>query len=174
MPFTYKDVAEILKLIDASQCEEVLIELKGLRLIVRRGRPDSAASTGAPPDAQPAPAHGQATGQALASPRFARSEVELTVADGRVAVRAPMVGTFYRRASPQEPPLVEIGQRVKPGDPLCVIEVMKLYTTITAPAAGTLEAVAVEDAAPVQFDQLLFVINPEASACPSASAGQAR
>ena len=57
---------------------------------------------------------------------------------------------------------VEINQRVKKGDPLCLIEVMKLFTTIPAPTDGLLKAIAVEDAAPVEFDQILFVIKPDA------------
>jgi biotin carboxyl carrier protein len=57
---------------------------------------------------------------------------------------------------------VEVGGRVKAGDPLCLIEVMKLYTTISAPAPGVIEAVVAEDASPIEFDQLLFVIAPDA------------
>jgi acetyl-CoA carboxylase biotin carboxyl carrier protein len=170
MAFSFKDVAEILKIIDASDCEEVVIELQGLRLVVRRGRPGRS-EQGAP--ALPSTSSGagpslhadgaRALPKGLSSPgaaRLRRGEAELTVAEGRIGVRAPMVGTFYRRPSPQEPPLVEIGQLVNPADPLCLIEVMKLYTTIPAPVAGMLEAIAVEDGAPVEFDQLLFVIKP--------------
>jgi acetyl-CoA carboxylase biotin carboxyl carrier protein len=180
MAFSFKDVAEILKIIDASDCEEVVIELKGLRLVVRRGRPGRSEEHGQPalrssspgaearpflhPDAVRTPPKGFLGGASrTGTARLRRGEAELTVAEGRIGVRAPMVGTFYRRPSPQEPPLVEMGQLVKPGDPLCLIEVMKLYTTIPAPAAGMLEAIAVEDGAPVEFDQLLFVIKPAPS-----------
>ena len=72
-----------------------------------------------------------------------------------------MVGTFYRRPSPDETPFVEVGARVEAGDPVCLIEVMKLYTTIEVPAAGTIEAIQAEDAALVEFDQLLFLIRPD-------------
>jgi biotin carboxyl carrier protein len=73
-----------------------------------------------------------------------------------------MVGSFCRRPSPDAPPFVEVGTRVKAGDPLCLIEVMKLYTTISAPIDGVIEAIAAEDASPVEFDQLLFAIAPDA------------
>jgi biotin carboxyl carrier protein len=72
-----------------------------------------------------------------------------------------MVGSFYRRPSPHEAPFVEVGGRVGKGDPLCLIEVMKLYTTIEAPGDGIVEAIAVEDGAAIEFDQLLFVIKPD-------------
>src|SRR5215510_12950801 len=99
MTFTFKEVAEILKIIDASQCEEVVIELEGLRLVVRRGSPNGAPQamhSSLPAAAQPRPVQ-------MGSPQRARggpSRAELSLAEGHVAVRAPMVGTFYRRPSP--------------------------------------------------------------------------
>jgi acetyl-CoA carboxylase biotin carboxyl carrier protein len=165
MAFTFKEVAEILKIIDASQCEEVVIELQGLRLVVRRGNPNGGRSSGSqspPPHAAAQPTSGQKGLAPLSAKRLGHTEADLSVAQGHVAVRAPMVGTFYRRATPQDRPFVEVNQRVKKGDPLCLIEVMKLFTTIPAPVDGELQAIAVEDAAPVEFDQILFVIKPDA------------
>jgi biotin carboxyl carrier protein len=71
-----------------------------------------------------------------------------------------MVGTFHRRPSPQGAVFVEIGQTVQKGQPLCLIEVMKLFTTIEAEAAGTIEAIVPDDGALVEFDQLLFRLKP--------------
>src|SRR5206468_3009959 len=83
-----------------------------------------------------------------------RTKADLVVAEGRIPVRAPMVGSFYRRPSPQDKPFVEVGQRVNKGDPLCLIEVMKLYTTIEAPTEGVIEAIPTDDGSAVEFDQL--------------------
>jgi biotin carboxyl carrier protein len=80
--------------------------------------------------------------------------------DGMILVHAPMMGTFYRGASPQDPPFVEVGDRVAPGDPLCLIEVMKLFTTIDAEQAGRIVEIGAENEAEVAHDQLLFVIDP--------------
>jgi acetyl-CoA carboxylase biotin carboxyl carrier protein len=71
-----------------------------------------------------------------------------------------MVGTFYRAPSPQDPPFVEVGDRVEAGDPVCMIEVMKLFTTIEAQQAGRIVEIAVENATAVEYDQALFVIEP--------------
>ena len=71
-----------------------------------------------------------------------------------------MVGTFYRKPSPAEPVFVEEDQTVKQGDPLCLIEVMKLYTTIEAPIDGVVAAIGASDAELVAHDQVLFVIEP--------------
>ncbi|MGD9828663.1 MAG: acetyl-CoA carboxylase biotin carboxyl carrier protein, partial [Hyphomicrobiaceae bacterium] len=106
----------------------------------------------AAPAAPAAPAQQPAAGPAPAA--------TAPVADG-TQVRAPMVGSFYRRPSPQEKPFVEVGSKVKKGDPLCLIEVMKLYTTIEAPVSGTVVAITAEDGKLVEFDQLLFVVKPD-------------
>jgi len=161
MALTYKDVAEILKIIDSSDCEELVLEVEGLKLVVRRGGagPLAPAVALAPtPEptriAQAAPAAPAAPAQQPAPTATA------PVADG-TQVRAPMVGSFYRRPSPQEKPFVEVGSKVKKGDPLCLIEVMKLYTTIEAPVSGTVVAITAEDGKLVEFDQLLFVDKPD-------------
>jgi acetyl-CoA carboxylase biotin carboxyl carrier protein len=73
-------------------------------------------------------------------------------------VKAPMVGTFYRAGSPGAPAFVEVGQAVKEGDTLCIIEAMKLMNEIEADASGVIKAILVENGQPVEFDQPLFVI----------------
>lgn len=69
-----------------------------------------------------------------------------------------MVGTFYRSPSPGAPPFVEIGSKVKKGDPICIIEVMKLFTTIHAEWSGTVKEIGAENAELVEYGQMLFVI----------------
>ena len=73
-------------------------------------------------------------------------------------VTAPMVGTFFRSPSPNDSPFVEIGSQVKMGDPICIIEAMKMLNQIEADKAGTIKAIAIENGHPVEFGQLLFVI----------------
>ena len=85
----------------------------------------------------------------------------MKIDDGLVAVRSPMVGTVYHCPSPDEPPFVEVGTRVEKGTALCLIEVMKLYTTIEAPSAGVIAAIHGDDLTLVEFDQILFSINPQ-------------
>lgn len=162
MSLTFKEVSEIMKIIDASDCEEVVLELEGMKLVVRRGGDgtSSAPVTSATPAPAPAAAPPQSQQASSAPAPAAPSPVAAAAADG-AQVRAPMVGSFYRRPAPDQPPFVDVGSKVAAGDPLCLIEVMKLYTTIEAPVAGTIKQIAVEDAALVEFDQLLFVIAPD-------------
>ncbi|WP_248800302.1 acetyl-CoA carboxylase biotin carboxyl carrier protein [Pseudomonas sp. MWU13-2105] len=77
--------------------------------------------------------------------------------NGTVA-RSPMVGTFYRKASPASPSFVEVGQSVKKGDILCIVEAMKMMNHIEAESSGVIESILVEDGQPVEYDQPLFTI----------------
>ena len=162
MPLSYKEVAEILKIIDASQCDEVVLELGDVRLVVRRSTDGRAVATTGESKAVAAPAASALAAPAPPSkaPATAPRATTPAVAPGRKEIRAPMVGTFYRRPSPRDPAFVEVGRKVKRGAPLGLIEVMKLYTTIEADGDGVIEQIAAEDGTLVEFDQLLFVIKP--------------
>lgn len=101
---------------------------------------------------QPAP-QAAAPAPAAAAP----AEIVVPVDEGH-AVKSPMVGTFYRSASPGAAPFVEIGDAVAQGDTLCIVEAMKLMNEIEADASGTIKAILVENGQPVEFGQPLFVI----------------
>jgi acetyl-CoA carboxylase biotin carboxyl carrier protein len=134
-----------------------------MRLVMRRGGGglESQATSTAPTAAAGAPAANAASApQAPAAAPQAVTAPAVADGDGGLVEKSPMVGTFYRRPSPDEPPLVEVGTKVSPGDPLCMIEVMKLYTTISASYGGVVDAILVEDATLVEFDQPLFIIRP--------------
>ncbi|MDE8348546.1 MAG: acetyl-CoA carboxylase biotin carboxyl carrier protein [Acidocella sp.] len=157
MTLSYKDVADIIKIIDASQCDEVIVELADVKIVVRRGGGAAPAVVNAPvaaarPTMMPAPA------PVAPPPQAAPVAISAQDSDGKVIVRAPMTGTFYRSPSPKDPPFVEVGSVVKAGDVLCSIEVMKLFTTITAETGGKITRILQDNAALVQFDQPLFVI----------------
>jgi len=156
VPLSYKEVAEILKIIDASQCDEVVLELGDTRLVVRRGGDGRSVATTGEGETVAAPA--RVPSPTKTSP--AKTAAAPVAAAGQTEIRSPMVGTFYRRPSPRDPAFVEVGQKVARGAPLGLIEVMKLYTTIEAPADGVVDQIAAEDGALVEFDQLLFLIRP--------------
>jgi acetyl-CoA carboxylase biotin carboxyl carrier protein len=110
----------------------------------------------APPAVAPAPATVIA-----APPSAAASSVAAPTAPAEPAghvVKSPMVGTFYRSPSPGASPFVEIGQTVKPGDTLCIIEAMKLLNEIEAEVGGTVKEILVDNGQPVEFGQPLFLI----------------
>jgi acetyl-CoA carboxylase biotin carboxyl carrier protein len=106
----------------------------------------------APPQAAPAPVAASAAVAVAAEPG------KPPVAEGHV-VKSPMVGTFYRSASPGSKAFVDVGQSVSSGDTLCIIEAMKLLNEIESDKAGTITAILVENGQPVEFGQPLFVIS---------------
>ncbi|MEP3525594.1 MAG: acetyl-CoA carboxylase biotin carboxyl carrier protein [Hyphomicrobiales bacterium] len=158
MSLSFKEVAEILKIIDASNCDEVVLELEGIKLAVRR---DTSHSQGESRSLEtPVTELTQTAAPSAPQTRKKAPTAEASTASG-VPVRSPMVGSFYRRPAPDKPPFVEVGSKVKQGDTLCLIDVMKLYTTITATHAGTVNEIAADDGDLVEFDQLLFVISAD-------------
>jgi acetyl-CoA carboxylase biotin carboxyl carrier protein len=108
----------------------------------------------APVMAQPLAVAAQPAAGAAAAPQGAPTE---PVETGHI-VRSPMVGTFYRASAPGAKPLVEVGQAVKEGDPICIIEAMKIMNEIEADKAGTITQVLVQNGQAVEFGQPLFVI----------------
>ena len=156
MSLSYKEVAEILKIIDASSCEEVILELENTRLVVRRGGASDDLKNLAPKAESLARTPEK---QTQSSPiKTAAKSPTPSSDDGSMTVRSPMVGTFYCSPSPDEAPYVSEGGKISSGDTLCLIEVMKLYTTIEATTDGVIESVLAEDGKLVDFDQPLFVI----------------
>ena len=169
MALSYREVAEILKIIDASACDELILELEGTKLVVRRGGAGNgnagAGMVGSPrsisPDSDSTTTNtGAAAAPASTPPVTKQAAAQERREDGLLEMRAPMVGTFYRAPSPAEPPFVNIGDQVQVGDPLCLIEIMKLYTTIEAQHAGRIAEIGADTGTLVEYDQLLFVIEP--------------
>ena len=167
MQVSYADVGEILKMIDSSSCAEVVLELDGIKMIVRRGEqgssvPEISAISDSGQSDFGQSDFGTPTGNAVASrippPSANKPDAGKAVAGGGDIVKSPMVGTFYSKPSPEDPPFVAVGQNVKKGDTLCLIEVMKLFTTIECTTDGTVETIFAEDGALVEFDQPLFLI----------------
>jgi acetyl-CoA carboxylase biotin carboxyl carrier protein len=172
MPLTFKEIAEIMRLIDASSCDELVVEVGDMRLAVRR---NSAGKQGALPSAMAAPRTASSKHQPAAAPAAVSGapEAEAQVSesasvsaassrrtDGLIEVRSPMIGIFYSKPAPDAAPFVSVGSQVNKGDPLCLLEVMKLYTTIEAGQRGRIVQIAAEDGHLVQHNQMLFLIEP--------------
>jgi acetyl-CoA carboxylase biotin carboxyl carrier protein len=165
MTLRYDEIGEIVRLIDNSSCDELVVETPELRLVVRRrgaaAGPAPAASVSVP--ARPMSGNSAGgNGAPAAAPAAAAQASAPGEAPAGIEVRAPMVGTFYRSPKPDAPPFVEKGSRVEKGAPLCLIEVMKLFSTITAETAGRVVHVGAENGELVEFGRVLFVIEPDA------------
>ena len=147
-----KEIKVLLELLREYGLSEIEVEREGERIRLRRevAAPVAVlAAQGPTPLAAPAAGTPAAAGAAVEEPRTTL-----------LAVEAPMVGTFYRAPSPEAPPYVREGDKVKKGQTVCIIEAMKLMNEIESKVAGRVAKVLVENAQPVEFGQPLFLVEP--------------
>lgn len=150
------DIRKIKKLIELLEESGIAeLEIREGEESVRIARGGSAAAP-APAPAQPAAAPAPAAGTAPAEPAGS-ADTDNAMPSGHV-VESPMVGTFYAASAPGSPPFVEVGQQVRAGETICIIEAMKILNQIEADVSGTIKAVLVENGSPVEFGQPLMII----------------
>lgn len=151
-----KEIQKLLDFIANSGLDEVSIETNdGLKVKVKRNSPVQAVSVAAP--APQVVAAAPVAAPAAAPAKEAAKEAEKS--DSKiVTIKSPMIGTFYRASSPDTPSFVNIGDEIKPGKVVCVIEAMKLFNEIESELTGKIVKVLVENATPVEFDQPLFQV----------------
>jgi acetyl-CoA carboxylase biotin carboxyl carrier protein len=151
------DIEALVRIFDDSNWDELRVVIDGLDLYLSK-RPGDRLATSAAHIAAPAAAPAPRSAPASAAKETWKGEVEIP--SGMVGVRAPNLGTFYRAPKPGAPPYVTIGQTVAPETELCLIEVMKLFTSVPAGVAGVVRKVLAADSELVEFDQPLFLIEP--------------
>lgn len=158
-----KEIQNLIKFVAKSGASEVSLEMGEIKITIKTSH-DEAASAAAvvqQPVAVAAPAAVVApVAPPAAVPTEAPAAPKTAAEDNHNTVKSPIIGTFYRRPSPDKPNFVEVGDRVNEGDTLCVIEAMKLFNEIEAETSGTIVKILVDDSSPVEFDQPLFVIDP--------------
>lgn len=159
MDLTHKDVDKILKIIDESGYDEINLEVGDFKLHVRKaggGLNPAESAVAAPGSAVMSSAPTSAV--ALAAPVADQSQQQIAITEGLVAVRSPMLGTFFRAPSPGAKPFVEVGDKVKADDTVCLVEVMKLFNSVRAGVDGIVVKIMAEDADPVEYGQVLILI----------------
>ncbi len=154
-----KQIHELIKLINKSNIGEISIEDKDGKVTIKQKEE---------PVTQYAPAPLPQQVYNVVSPSAAPQEIASSAAaapapkaaDNLITVRSPMIGTFYRRPSPDKPNFLEIGSEMVTGKTICIIEAMKLFNEIEAEISGTVVKILVEDNSPVEYDQPLFLVEP--------------
>jgi acetyl-CoA carboxylase biotin carboxyl carrier protein len=150
----YEEIRKLVGLLEEKNLSVFELEIEGLKVKISRSAPPAA-----PPPA-PAPAAAPA---ALTPAAAAAAEARVQAAEaakGHHMITSPMVGTFYRAPDPTSAPFVDIGDQVKKGQTLCIIEAMKLMNEIEADVEGTIVEIYVDNARPVEFGQKLLAILP--------------
>ncbi|MCF8289803.1 MAG: acetyl-CoA carboxylase biotin carboxyl carrier protein [Chitinophagaceae bacterium] len=151
-----KQIHDLIKVVNKSNIGEISIEDKDGKVTIKQ-KEDKITVTSAP--AQTVYASAPAAAPSAAAP-VASAPAAAPAADNLITIKSPMIGTFYRRASPDKPLLAEEGTEVSAGKVVCIIEAMKLFNEIESEVKGTIVKVLVEDASPVEFDQPLFLVQP--------------
>ncbi|MFM6976680.1 MAG: acetyl-CoA carboxylase biotin carboxyl carrier protein [Sphingobacteriaceae bacterium] len=155
-----KEIQELIKFVHKSGVNEVSIEEKDFKItiktnqsptIVQASIPAAAPVQAAAPVAAPTPA-APAPAAAASAPAADNSNY--------ITVKSPMIGTFYRSASPDKPAFVNVGDEIKAGQVLCVVEAMKLFNEIESEVSGRIVKVLVDNASPIEYDQPLFLVEP--------------
>ena len=159
----YKQIQELIKTINKSNISELSIEEKDFKITIKQEQTTvepqyimtapAAMPVAAPAMAAPAPA---AAAPAAAAP----SPAPAAASANQITVKSPMIGTFYRSAGPDKAPFVNVGDEIKAGQVVCIIEAMKLFNEIESEVSGRIVKVLVDDASPVEYDQALFIVEP--------------
>lgn len=157
-----KEIQNLIKFVAKSGASEVKLEMGDIKITIKTGGEESKGETTyiqQVPIQQPQAQHPAQTHQS-SEPAQTPTETIEKEEDRYVTIKSPIIGTFYRKPSPDKPVFVEVGSSIKVGDPLCVIEAMKLFNEIESEVSGKIVKVLVDDSSPVEFDQPLFLIDP--------------
>lgn len=165
----YKEIQELIRLVNKTDLTELKVKDGDFEISIRTKKFNKSESSqffaAAPqvvslpsaPVAQPVannevvPSTNDTTSAASAAPKEGKKLLE---------VKSPIVGTFYRSSAPDKPAFVKVGDTIATGDVVCIVEAMKLFNEIESEVSGTIVKVCIEDASPVEYDQVLFLVEP--------------
>ena len=159
-----KDIQNLIKFVAKSGASEVKLEMDDVKITIRTGAETASAQVQqmAVPVSMPQVSLPQAVAPTTEQTTPVPTKPEASSDDSTkyVTIKSPIIGTFYRRPSPDKPIFAEVGQTIAEGDVLCIIEAMKLFNEIESEVSGKIVKVLVDDASPVEFDQPLFLVDP--------------
>ena len=151
-------------MVNKSNIGELTIEQKDFRVTIKQKEDKITQMVSAPLQAAPVyttvPQSSTINQQSTSTPASEKIKAAETSAGNFLTIKSPMIGTFYRRPSPDKPNFVEVGSDVSNGQVVCIIEAMKLFNEIESEVKGKIVKVLVEDASPVEYDQPLFLVEP--------------
>ncbi|NRB59629.1 MAG: acetyl-CoA carboxylase biotin carboxyl carrier protein [Winogradskyella sp.] len=157
-----KEIQNLIRFVAKSGASEVKLEMDDVKITIKTGSESETTIVQQVPVQAAAPVVQQAPVPVAAAPVAETPAPAAPAADDSkyITIKSPIIGTFYRKPSPDKPVFVEVGTDVKEGDVLCVIEAMKLFNEIESEISGKIVKVLVDDASPVEFDQPLFLVDP--------------
>ena len=156
----FKQIQELIKLINGSNIGEVSVEQKDFKVTIKQ-KEEHITQVMAPMQQLPSQSFPQQN-QQQALPLQAPDNLQSAAPSNSTAItiKSPMIGTFYRRPSPDKPNFVEVGDEISTGKVVCIIEAMKLFNEIESEVSGKVIKILVEDSSPVEYDQPLYLVEP--------------
>ncbi len=151
-----KQIQELIKFVSRSGVNEVSIEQKEFKITIKTNQPPTYVT--GPPAAAPQQTIAVTNAPAASAPAAVAPPKDDS--SNYITVKSPMIGTFYRSSSPDKPLLVNVGDEIKAGQVVCIIEAMKLFNEIESEITGRIIKVLVDNASPVEYDQPLFLVEP--------------
>jgi acetyl-CoA carboxylase biotin carboxyl carrier protein len=156
-----KEIKELIKLVSESGVSEVEVERGDFKIAIKKTEEKTYAVTQTPQVyVQQAPPVVQSHAPVLTEKIEAQATKTETPAGNFITIKSPMIGTYYKSPSPDKAAFVEIGDEIKPGQVLCIVEAMKLFNEIEAEVSGRIVKILVENASPIEYDQPLFLVEP--------------
>ncbi len=156
-----KEIQNLIKFVAKSGASEVKLEMDDIKITIKTASETEGTSVQYTPVVAPAPQ--QVVTPVAAAPEASPvASTPAATADNSkyITIKSPIIGTFYRKPSPDKPLFVEVGQTIAEGDVLCIIEAMKLFNEIESEVSGKIVKILVDDSSPVEFDQPLFLVDP--------------
>lgn len=153
-----KEIKELIKLVSEAGVSEVEVERGDFKIAIKKvdGRTMVVNQTPQYIAQAPAPVMSSAPTEVAVV-----TETPAAVASNFITVKSPMIGTYYKSSSPDKAPFLQVGDEIKPGQVLCIIEAMKLFNEIESEISGRIVKILVENASPVEYDQPLFLVEPK-------------
>jgi acetyl-CoA carboxylase biotin carboxyl carrier protein len=156
-----KQIQDLIRFVSKSGVNEVAIEQKDFKITIKTNQAPTYVTANIP-SAQHAYEHAPAAANIAPAAATEAAPTAAPVADTShyITVKSPMIGTFYRSSTPEKPMFVNVGDEIKPGSVLCIIEAMKLFNEIESEVSGRIVKILADNASPVEYDQPLFLVEP--------------
>ena len=154
-----KEIQNLIKFVAKSGASEVRLEMEKIKLTIKAGPSEAKTTIQQSTPAAPTIIETPPPVQAVEAPTK-NQEIKSSEDSKYIEIKSPIIGTFYRKPSPDKPSFVEVGDSISEGSVLCVIEAMKLFNEIESEISGKIIKVLVEDMSPIEYDQPLFLVDP--------------
>ena len=157
-----KEIQNLIKFVAKSGASEVKLEMKDVKITIKTGSDKTETTIIQQPSVAQIPLNTQnivTPSQVLEDSPIATAEIKEEDTK-HITIKSPIIGTFYRKSSPDKPEFVKVGDEISAGDTVCVIEAMKLFNEVESEISGKIIKILVDDSSPVEFDQPLFLVDP--------------